>query len=728
MMTLSMVPNDDLQLCDHSVGGLQVWEARGDDPAFKISYPLIRSPIVVISIFATSAPVDPKIYVDRGRGFTERDALSISSGPGFVFILDVGSIGSLRAFRIDPVSFPTRFQCQIMSFEAYEDGKRHARAMIAHRPAAEVIEVGALPRFGWPRIKLPSLRPKQNSAAAYINAHYSLAAREDTPPTSYSGVSWLSIIVPVYNTPTRYLNELLDSFRSQRVDGVELILSDDGSTSPETRAWLEAHRFSHGMRVILNPENGGIAAATNAGLHAAAGDWVTFLDHDDLIAPYALRILAIALNEYKDALFFFSDEVVVDDRLEPKGLMLKPDFDPILLSGVNYINHFSVYRRSRLEEIGFLRIGYDGSQDYDLLLRYLEGIPETAIHHIPYPAYWWRQTGRSYSARYIEKATQNARKAVADSFARIGRRVEVEGAVTKTLHKVEFVDFASAWPKISILIPSRNAIELISRILEGIFVETDYPNYEVIVVDNGSNEESVLALYKSYKERFANFSYDLVCEDFNFSRSVNRGLRLATAEHVLLLNNDIEVIEPEWLKEMVQCLAFERAGIVGAKLLYPNNTIQHAGVIVGFGDLAGHWYSQKPRDFGGPMNRLHVRNSMSCVTGAAMLISGECLKEVGDWDEFNFPIAYNDVDYCLRARKAGYRVIWTPFSCLYHHESVSRGSDVSGARRQRFEKEKERLRAIHATKGYRDPTINPGYSTDRSDPIDVLPLKLFAVR
>lgn len=338
-----------------------------------------------------------------------------------------------------------------------------------------------------------------------------------------------------------------------------------------------------------------------------------------------------------------------------------------------------------------LRLGYDGSQDYDLLLRYLDGVPEDKIHHIPYPAYWWRQTGRSYSAHFLEQATHNARRAIVDSFARRGRHIEVERAITNALHKVEFLDLRKAWPKVSIIIPSKNSIDLIARVLDGVFCRTDYPDYEVIVVDNGSEDNNVLALYERYKEKFPNFSLDLFQEDFNFSRSVNRGLSLATGENVLLLNNDIEIIEPHWLKEMVQCLSFDRAGIVGAKLLYPDDTIQHAGVIVGFGGLAGHWYSQKPGDFGGPMNRLHVRNSMSCVTGAAMLISRDCLKAVGDWDEANFPIAYNDVDYCLRARNAGFRVIWTPFSRLYHHRSLSRGSDAAGARRQRFEKEKERL-------------------------------------
>jgi GT2 family glycosyltransferase len=218
---------------------------------------------------------------------------------------------------------------------------------------------------------------------------------------------------------------------------------------------------------------------------------------------------------------------------------------------------------------------------------------------------------------------------------------------------------------------------------------------EVLIIDNGSTDQDVVSLYEGYASECANFSFYISDEEFNFSRAVNKGITLATGDHFLLLNNDIEVIEPGWLKEMVSCLAYEKTGIVGAKLLYPNNKVQHAGVIAGFGGLAGHWYLNNSANYGGPMNRLHVRNSMTCVTAALMLISGDCAKSIGAWDEENFVIAYNDVDYCLRAYKAGFRTIWTPFACLYHHESASRGSDMVGEKRKRFEREKDNLRRIH---------------------------------
>ena len=223
---------------------------------------------------------------------------------------------------------------------------------------------------------------------------------------------------------------------------------------------------------------------------------------------------------------------------------------------------------------------------------------------------------------------------------------------------------------------------------------------EVLIVDNGSDDPRVLEFYDTITQKNSNIEVHRREEPFNFARSVNRGFSLASGEHFLLLNNDISVIHPDWLSEMVSCLGYERAGIVGAKLLYPDRTIQHAGVITGFGGLAGHWYLGKKADFGGPMNRLHIRSSMTCVTGAAMLISGECRAAVGDMDEENFAVAYNDVDYCLRAHQKRFRTIWTPFAKLFHHKSASRGSDTTLKNRLRFEREKHSLRSLHGTERF----------------------------
>jgi GT2 family glycosyltransferase len=717
-MPLKILSNDDLERAPVSAG----WKSLGDDPAFRLSFPVVRKKFVVVHIAGGEDAIDPKIYVNRGRGFRERDAVPLHTGRYFAILADIGHIGSICSLRIDPASFPTDFTFDVKAFSSRRAAARHMSDFVAEHDGTQQIDLGRLPRFWVGMPQLPFRKPKHSTTAQYVEAHHQLAAQ--LPPISprMTAGTWLSIVVPVYNAPARYLDDLVKSFESQEQSGVELILSDDGSTSAETRRWYRARPSSDTVRIILNEKNGGIAVATNSGLEKAQGQWVAFLDHDDLIAPHALKMIRHTLEQNPQANFLYTDELVVDDKLKPTGLMLKPAYDPVLLTGVNYINHFSVYRRERLEEFGFLRTGYDGSQDYDLLLRYLEQLPAETVIHLPYPAYWWRRTGQTYSRKFMDAATANARKAIEERFLRQRQAVRVAPALTETLHHVLFERADDTWPKISVVIPSKDNFSLISRILRDLFERTDYPDFEVLVIDNGTTDPGVLDLYGRYSAAYPNFSARISPEPFNFSRSVNRGLSAATGKHHLILNNDIEVIDDGWLKEMVSCLEYENTGIVGAKLLYPNDRIQHAGVIIGFGGLAGHWYLNKPRDFGGPMNRLHVRNSMTCVTGAVMLVSGVCAAEIGLFDEENFAVAYNDVDYCLRAHKAGYRIVWTPFACLYHHESASRGSDKSGESRKRFDVEKDNLRRLHATPDFRDRTINPGYSRDKSEPRILAPV------
>jgi len=526
---------------------------------------------------------------------------------------------------------------------------------------------------------------------------------EDTSP-------WLSIIVPTYNSHIAHLSELLTSFRRQETPGVELIFVDDASSDDKTRAFLKAHSDEPQIRILLRPENGGIAAATRAGLDIARGTYVTFLDHDDVIAPHALRVIGHEINRNQEVQLFYTDELIIDARSRFFNHITKPAFDPVLLSGLNYINHFSIYRRDRLQRLGGMRTGFDGSQDYDLVLRYTHGLKDTEILHIPYPAYWWRHTHGNYSLTHFERSLAHARKALEEHFSNTGHPAQIQEGLSPILHRAMFMLGESDWPKISIILPSKNGLALISQTLKGIYEKTDYPAFEVLVIDNGTDDPEVLSLYQAYEKNHDNFSAHIRPEAFNFASSVNRGVALAKGEHILLLNNDVEVIDAGWLKEMVSCLHFEDAGIVGAKLLYPDDTIQHAGVIVGINNLAGHWFYKERQDYDGPMKRLHVRSSMTCVTGAAMLISGECRQAVGKMDEENFAVAYNDVDYCLRAHKAGFRIIWTPFASLYHHESATRGPEKDPEKAARFKREKQALQRLHQTDIFEDPAHSPHFS------------------
>ncbi len=730
-MSLAIRHNDEVRPVQSGSNEENLWQAVGSDPAFRISYPLLRKRrFLLIEVAAIGEPIDPIIYLNFGQGFTEERAFTFGVGKRFIFFADLGSFGTIRSLRVDPATWCATFVFRVEDFLTKEDLSSRIENLARIGYSAQICDLGTLPRF-WLSVPLGSLaRRRQNALKNYVQSLYKLASSVSPAPGAGRFSPWISIVVPVYNTPSSYLDDLLSSFQNQRQSGAELILSDDGSTSPETIDWLRAvkGRAMDNVTVLFGAKNGGISAATNTGLRSAGGEWVAFLDHDDAIAPHALKLIKYAIDTNPHLCFLYTDELIVDRNLRPKGVMLKPAYDPVLLSGVNYINHFSVYRRRRLEEVGPLRSAFDGSQDYDFLLRYLRGIPEENILHLPYAAYWWRQTGESYSSKYLTRATAAARQALEEHFSSDNQVVRVEPALSSDLHRVCFDKPDTDMPFVSIIIPNKNCFAMIDRVLRDIFKNTNYPKFEVIVVDNGTDEESVLSLYDDYRGKFDNFNAIVEVDEFNFSRLVNKGFRAANGEHFLLLNNDVEVIEPNWLREMVSCLSYDHVGIVGAKLLYPNNTLQHAGVIVGFGAYAGHWFQGKPADFGGPLNRLKVRNTLTCVTGAVMLISGSCMRSVGDWDEANFAVAYNDVDYCMRARERGFRVVWTPFACLYHHESVSRGSDENGPNKRRFDREKRCLQAKYRTSEFEDSATNPHYSKNVPDPVIVVRETLFDAR
>lgn len=547
-----------------------------------------------------------------------------------------------------------------------------------------------------------------------VDRAHSLAGQEISREDSAGkSADFISIITPAYNTPRQYLVDLLQSIDRQHAGNFEIIIVDDGSTSKETIDFLRSITDER-VRCLYSTRNSGIVGATNQGISEAKGNWITFLDHDDALSPYVIPLISALIKREPDCQFIYTDEIITNEALDPEDLFLKPAFDRVLLSGVNYINHLSFYRTERLRAIGGLRSGFDGSQDYDLVLRYTKDLPDSAIFHLPYPAYYWRRDGKSYSAQYLERATQAARRALSEVYD----AAPVEGSfLIPTLHRVDIHKPRDDWPKVSVVIPNKNSRSLIAQAMDGLLRGTAYPDLEIIIVDNGSDDPDVIELYENYKKSSDNIIININEEPFNFSKMVNRGASLANSDLILLLNNDIEIIDPDWLKEMVSCLQFADAGVVGAKLLYPNRLSQHVGVMVGFGGYAGHWYLEQEAGFPGPMGRLAVRQSMSAVTGACFLTTRRCWEDLGGFDEQEFKIAYNDVDYCLRALSRGYRIIWTPFAVLVHHESATRGSDETPQNIARFEQEKASLNRRHGTQEFQDPAINPWYTTDRSYPV-----------
>ncbi|MFO1150432.1 MAG: glycosyltransferase family 2 protein [Alsobacter sp.] len=637
--------------------------------------------------------------------------LGPSEGRTLLGLMLADSLGDIRlsirtsggAFRIARRTFSSA--TSFLRFAAPE--RRRGGARLAWDLKA-LGEGGPLPsRDGWfGGGALRQIPERATDLAAHVAA---------TRPLSGDRSPLISFVVPVHESQPRHLDDLLRSFRCQRAGTAELIFSDDGSRSRFTRNWLQQVAGEPGVRIVRNDARGGIAAATNAGLSFAKGEFVGLLDHDDVLSPLATDILAAAIEDRPDTQLLYTDEVVATGGLRPRGLFLKPAFDPVLLSGVNYLNHLSVYRRSRLVALGGLKDGFEGSQDYELLLRFTRDLKRGQVTHVPHPAYVWRRHRRSFSKVETGAAISAARRALAVHLGRVEAPVQVEPASEPTLHRVRFA-LGALPPLVSVVVPTRNRADLLGRLAAGLIDRTSYPRIELILVDNGSTDPAVEPLYRSILAQRPGST--LLRDDgpFNFSRLVNRGVAASRGECVLLLNNDVDVLHDDWLDEMIECLAYPDVGVVGAKLIYPDGRLQHAGVIVGLGDLAGHWYVGQPGSTGGPMNRLLLRQSVSAVTGACMLITRKCLETVGSFDEERFAVAYNDVDFCLRAGAAGFRVVWTPNATLKHDESATRGSDEAPERINRFRREQQTLRTLHRTDQFDDPAFNPWYSRDRSVP------------
>lgn len=725
-----------------------VWSGDGDEALFEFAIDPAAGSFLCFFLQGPSASVAPKLSFDEGDGFNDVSILVLKSFPFAFYHVSLDRMRDLRRLRFRPCSGPATFRflafqtsnsllvaiCHFLFNLRYQniglvatDAKGRGGRLARIRGTIERIAKffrdvskggGVTVQEGTNQDLLPVLSRAMSFKA--LDVQHRMAERLvglETPLVSF--------VCPTFETPVDFLRDLLGSFSNQGAAYVELVLSDDGSKRPETIAFLQEAGRSAGVRVVFNAVNRGIAAATNTGLEAAAGTWVSFIDHDDLFVESAVAVIAATIEDNPDARFFYTDELIVDASLKPIGAFCKPAFDAVLLSGVNYINHFSVFRRDRVLALGGLRLDREGSQDYDLLLRYLDGASPGSIIHIPFPAYMWRRTDQTYSTKHRDRAVASARRGLIAAYAAGGTTVEVEPALDPSLHRVRFPS-TTPRPLVSIIIPNLESLGLIRRVVADLRDKTDYKPFEIVIVDNGTTDQAVLAFYATLNEGAV--TVDIVPEPFNFARMCNRGARLAKGEAFLFLNNDVEVEGSDWLAEMVECLSFESAGIVGAKLVYPSGRLQHAGVIVGLGEAAGHWYGEAQADEPGPMGRLFVRQTLSAVTGACMLVTRRCFEALGGFDEERFPIAYNDIDLCLRARAAGFRTIWTPFARLIHHESLTRGSDEEGPRQVRFEIEKERLRDRHQTRTIVDDAYSPFYDRRTSTAVITVPESIPAPR
>jgi GT2 family glycosyltransferase len=523
----------------------------------------------------------------------------------------------------------------------------------------------------------------------------------------------ISIIMPVYNTPARFLHEAIESVINQVYPYWELCVADDASTVPHVKHILKeyAARDSR-IKVVFRTENGHISRASNSALEIATGDFVALLDHDDLLTPDALYEVALLLNRHPEADMIYSDEDKINESNQLRDPFFKPDWCPDSFLSRMYTCHLGTYRRSLVSEIGGFRAGCEGSQDYDLVLRLTEKTDK--IFHIPQILYHWRIHPASTASDIENKtyATDAAVKAITEA---IYRRSE-PGLVTLTSGGHTIVRYyIQDYSLVTIIIPTRNLGDILNKCLTSIFERTVYPNYEVLVIDNGSTEQETADVIDKWRTREPNrFRCEVLDIPFNYSKINNCAVKQCEGKYLLFLNNDTEVLTGDWVNAMVEQAQRPSIGAVGALLLYPDRTIQHAGVVVGLGGVAGHSHKHFPPHSPGYYYQLQTVNNYSAVTAACLMCRREVFEEVGGFEE-ELQIAFNDIDMCLKIAERGYRNIYLPHVVLYHHESKSRGFEDTPEKQARFAKEIDCMRRKWKNVIAHDPCYSPNLTRDRED-------------
>lgn len=527
-----------------------------------------------------------------------------------------------------------------------------------------------------------------------------------------------SLIMPVFNTPERFLREAIESVLNQIYPYWELCIADDASTEPYIKVILEEYIAKDSrIKVVFRTENGHISQASNSALEIASGEFITLFDHDDLLTPDALYEVAFLLNKHPKADMIYSDEDKIDDNNILQHPFFKPDWCPDTFLSRMYTCHLGTYRREVVNAIGGFRAGYEGSQDYDLVLRLTE--KTNNIFHIPKILYHWRIHPQSAAAVADVKpyAILAAEKALADALHRRGENGEVKQAANLVGHHIIRYKI-SDYKLVSIIIPTKDLAHLLDKCLTSIFAHSIYPNYEVIVIDNGSKEKNTADVIAKWTDkepsRFKCYPFDI---PFNYSKINNYAVNQVNGDYILFLNNDIEVITSDWIDAMVEQAQRPTIGAVGALLLYPDNTIQHAGVVMGIGGVANHSHKHFPYNSPGYFGQILTVNNYTSVTAACLMCRREVFQAVGGFEE-ELAVAFNDVDLCLKIVEKGYKNIYLPHVMLYHHESKSRGYEDTPAKLARFTQEIEYMQkkwkkfieydpcySIHLTSKHEDYSI-----------------------
>lgn len=526
----------------------------------------------------------------------------------------------------------------------------------------------------------------------------------------------ISIVMPVYNTPEELLRTCIDSVRDQIYPDWELCIADDMSTKPHVRRVLNEYMSKDSrIKVVFRIENGHISKASNSALEIATGEWIALLDHDDVLPQHALYCVADAIIRNPEARMFYSDEDKIDlngNRMEP---YFKSDWNERLFFEQNMICHLGVYQRGLVEKVGGFRTGFEGAQDHDLTLRFTETITPDQIVHIPHILYHWRVIPGSTAMGAGEKsyAVDAGCRALESALERRGIKAKMETVPELGYYRLK-LPVPEPQPLVSIIIPTRDGLDVLEPCIRSLKEKTTYTNFEVIIVDNQSEKPETLEYFKSleFDARIRVLNYD---DEFNYSAINNYAVAKSKGELICLLNNDTEIISPEWLSEMVAELSQDGVGAVGAKLLYTDGTVQHAGVVLGVGGdkgVAGHGLLAIGGNDGGYFSYAMLTRETSAVTAACLLTTREIFDAVGGLNEGALGVAFNDIDLCLKIGEAGHKIIWTPYAILHHHESKSRGLENTPEKQARFMGEVDYMLNRWGDLLQHDPYYNPNLALD----------------
>ena len=522
----------------------------------------------------------------------------------------------------------------------------------------------------------------------------------------------ISVLVPAYRTPEAFLRQMIESVLNQTYPYLELCIADgSGKNISVEKVVKEYQANDQRVRYQRLEKNEGIAGNTNAAIRMATGDYLALFDHDDLLSPNALFEVASTIEKDKADVVYTDEDKVTSDLKEHFQPHFKPDFNPDLLCSNNYICHLFVVKRSLALKLGGQDPAYDGAQDYDFIFRCTEEAEK--IVHIAKILYHWRVHQASTADNPTSKmyAFDAGKRAIEAHLQRIGAKAEVSHTKDLGFYRVKYQ--VQGNPKVSIVIPNKDEKETLKKCLESIWQKTTYSNYEIILVENNSTTREIRDYYQELdgKNGVRVVYWD---KEFNYSAINNFGISYAKGEYILCLNNDITVTSPEWMEELLANCQRPEVGIVGARLYYPDNTIQHAGIVLGMGGCAGSLFVGLARSRGGYLHKAALQQDLSAVTAACFMVKKEAFEKVGGFEE-KLAVAFNDVDFCLKVRHAGYLVVYDPYAELYHHESKTRGYENTEAKKRRFQEEIEYMRCHWMPDILRDPYYNENLSLKASD-------------